>query len=68
MQPIAANPYRLPFAADHYQLQDKPAALIPGRGGVVFDPSPRTVPWTELLAKGKRISERQFLMLLHALE
>jgi hypothetical protein len=62
------NPYRLPFSADHYQWRGKPAALIPGRCGVVYEPSPRTMPWSKLAAHGKRISERQFKMLLYALE
>lgn len=62
------NPYRLPFTADHYQWRGKPAALIPGRWGVVWEPEPRTMPWSELVAHGKRISERQFRVLLYALE
>jgi hypothetical protein len=57
-------PDRLPCTADHYQLKGKPAALIPGRCGVVYDPAPRMVPWTELLRDGKPISSRQFQVLL----
>ena len=60
------TPDRLPRTADHYQLRGKPAALIPGRCGVVYEPAPRAVPWTELLREGKRISSRQFMVLLHA--
>ena len=38
---------RLPFTAEHYRLGSKPAALIPGRCGVVYEPSPRARPWKE---------------------
>ena len=62
------NPYRLPFTADHYQWRGKPAALIPGHCGVVYEPTPRLMPWSELVSGGKRISERQFKVLLYALE
>jgi hypothetical protein len=62
------NPYRLPFTADHYQWRGKPAALIPGRCGFVYEPTPRTMPWSELIANGKRISEQQFMSLLYAQE
>ena len=61
-------PHRLPCTADHYQWRGKPAALIPGRCGVVYDPVPRLVPWTELLRHGKPISLGQFRMLLLELE
>jgi hypothetical protein len=61
-------PDRLPFTADHYQWRGKPAALIPGRCGVVYEPSPRIMPWSELVRSGKRISAHQFRILLCALE
>ena len=57
--PVPA-PDRLPFTADHYQLRGKPAALIPGRFGVVYDPAPRVMPWSELIRLGTPISEEQF--------
>lgn len=62
LMPPPAN--RLPCTADHYQWRGKPAALIPGRCGVVYDPEPRIVSWTELLRHGKRISSWRFKMLL----
>ena len=62
------NPYRLPFTADHYQWRGKPAALIPGRCGVVYEPAPRLLPWSELVAEGRRISEHQFKSLLYCQE
>ena len=62
------DPDRLPLTADHYQWQGKPAALIPGRYGVVYDPAPRCLPWSKLVTHGKRISETQFKTLLAALE
>jgi hypothetical protein len=62
------SPDRLPRTADHYQLKGKPAALIPGRCGVVYEPAPRVVPWTELLRNGKPISSRQFQALLYEQE
>lgn len=62
--PPAAD--RLPFTADHYQLGSKPAALIPGRFGVIYEPLPQVVPWTELLRHGTPISARQFQALLYA--
>ena len=62
------DPYRLPITADHYQWQGKPAALVPGRYGVVYDPLPRGLPWSELVTNGKRISEMQFRNLLFDLE
>ena len=65
MSLVIPNPHRLPFTADHYQWRGKPAALIPGRCGVVYEPAPRVMPWSELIAKGKRISEQQFKLLLH---
>lgn len=57
-------PHRLPRTADHYQWRGKPAALIPGRCGVVYEPTPRLLPWTELIRHGKPISSWQFRMLL----
>ena len=62
------HPEQLPLTADHYQWQGKPPALVPGRYGVVYDPMPRCVPWSELASKGKRISESQFKSLLYTLE
>ncbi len=58
---------RLPFTAEHYRLGSKPAALIPGRYGVVYDPAPRAMPWKELLRRGTPISNEQFTNLLYAL-
>jgi len=58
---------RLPFTAEHYRLGSKPAALIPGRCGVVYEPAPRAMPWTELLRRGTPISGQQFNDLLYAL-
>lgn len=62
-QPIPP-PDRLPCTAGLYQWQGKPAALIPGRCEVIYDATPRLVPWTELLRNGKPISSSQFRMLL----
>ena len=59
---------RLPRTAEHYQWRGKPAALIPGRCGVVYEPAPRLLPWTELLRQGKPISSRQFEVLLSELD
>ncbi|MGD9264256.1 MAG: hypothetical protein PVJ71_00610 [Lysobacterales bacterium] len=58
------TPDRLPSTADHYKWRGKPAVVIPGHCGVVFEPSPRAMPWTELLVQGERISARQFEVLL----
>ncbi len=58
---------RLPFTAEHYRLGSKPAALIPGYCGVVYDPEPRAMPWKELLRRGTPISGQQFTDLLYAL-
>ena len=60
----APPPNRLPRTADHYQWRGKPAALIPGRCGVVYEPTPRTVPWTELMRQGTPISAKQFHILI----
>ena len=62
------NPDRLLFTADHYQWRGKPAALIPGKWAIVYEPAPRTIPWTRLVSGGKRISQHQFKMLLYALD
>ncbi len=62
------DPHRLPFTADHYQWRGKPAALIPGRCGVVYEPKPRMLPWSELISEGRRISEQQFKSLLYSQE
>jgi hypothetical protein len=58
---------RLPFTAEHYRLGSKPAALVPGRYGVVYDPAPRAISWKELLRRGTPISNEQFTNLLYAL-
>jgi hypothetical protein len=62
------DPERLPFTADHYNFRGKPAALLPGRCGVVYEPAPRIMPWTELMAKGKPISADTFRELLYSLD
>ena len=59
-------PNRLPCTADHYLWRGKPAALIPGRCDVVYEPAPRTVPWTELIRQGTPISAKQFHMLIRS--
>jgi hypothetical protein len=61
------DPDKLPLTADHYQYRGKPAAVIPGRCGVVYEPEPRAMPWTELVAGGKPISATQFRNLLYTL-
>ena len=60
------EPHRLPCTADHYRYAGKPAALIPGRCGVVYEPDPRIVPWTEMLRLGTPISKKQFDILLYS--
>jgi len=60
------EPDRLPFTADHYRFAGKPAALIPGRCGVVYDSVPRVIPWTEMLRLGTPISKQQFDILLYS--
>ena len=62
------TPDRLPCTADHYQWRGKPAAVIPGRCGIVYEPDPRIVPWTLLVRQGKRISSHQFQLLLCELD
>jgi hypothetical protein len=62
------DPEHLPRTVDHYRWQGKPAALIPGRCGIVYDPLPRRMPWTRLIADGKRISEQEFRALLCMLD
>ena len=62
----AAN--QLPFTAECYRLGKKPAALIPGRCGVVYEPAPRALPWTELIRRGTPISHEQFTILMHCLD
>jgi hypothetical protein len=64
MAHVIPPPDRLPCTADHYLWRGKPAALIPGRCGVIYDETPRLVPWTELLRNGKPISQSRFRMLL----
>ena len=56
---------RLPCTADHYQWKGKPVALLPGRFGVVYEPAPRKVPWSEIIRSGTRISARQFELLMY---
>jgi len=68
MTMIVPKADRLPFTADLYQLGGKPAALIPGRCGVIYDPAPRVVPWTELMRRGTPISREQFTILLSSLD
>jgi len=68
MHKLALAPERLPFTASHYQWKGKPAALLTGRCGVVYEPEPRTIPWTELQRQGKPISAEQFRMLLSCLD
>jgi hypothetical protein len=68
MSLVAPAADRLPFTAEHYRLGSKPAALIPGRCGVVYDPAPRTVPWTQLIRQGTPISREQFTILLFSLD
>lgn len=64
----ALAPERLPYTASHYQWKGKPAALLAGRFGVVYEPAPRTMPWTELQRQGKPISAEQFRILLSCLD
>lgn len=59
---------RLPDTASHYQWKGKPAALLAGRCGIIYEPEPRTIPWTELQRQGKPISAEQFRMLLSCLD
>ena len=62
------SPDRLPRTANLYTWQGKPAAVIPGRCGVIYDPAPQAVSWTELVRDGTPVSEHQFWTLLHAQE
>jgi hypothetical protein len=68
MVSMAMSPEQLPYTASHYQWKGKPAALIAGRCGVIYDPGPRTIPWTVLQRQGKPISVEQFRILLSSLE
>ena len=58
----------LPRTADHYQWRGKPAAVVPGRFGVIYEPAPRGMPWSDLIRQGTPISAEQFQALLQALE
>lgn len=64
--PLAAE--RLPDTTSHYQWKGKPAALLAGRCGVIYEPEPRTIPWTELQRQGKPISAEQFRILLRSMD
>jgi hypothetical protein len=64
---ILPTPENLPFTADLYRMSGKPAALVPGQYGVIYEPAPRYVPWTELMRKGTPISQQQFSVLLYNL-
>ena len=58
------SPERLPRTADFYKWQGKPAALIPGRCAIVYEPTPRRLPCYQLVADGNVISAREFRILL----
>lgn len=58
----------LPLTANHYQWRGKPAAVVPGRFGVIYEPAPRDIPWSELIQQGTPISAQQFQALLYAQE
>jgi hypothetical protein len=64
MVTMSLAPEQLPYTASHYQWKGKPAALIAGRCGVIYEPEPRTIPWTELQRQGKPISAEQFRILI----
>jgi len=68
LESLALAAERLPYTASHYQWKGKPAVLLAGRCGVIYEPEPRTIPWTELQRQGKPISAEQFRILLSCLE
>lgn len=68
MASMALAAERLPYTAAHYLWKGKPAALLAGRCGVIYEPEPRAIPWTELQRQGKPISAEQFRMLLSCLD
>ena len=59
---------RLPLTANLYAWRGRPAAVIPGRYGVVYDPAPRVVSWTLLVRDGTPVSEKQFRTLMFTQE
>lgn len=62
------DPNHLPRTADHYEWEGKPVAIIPGRMGVAYEPSPKAIPWTTVIKQGRRISAEQFWVLVSRLD